>query len=713
VGEVPTNILVVDDLPEKLLAYRTILDELGQNIITAVSGEEALKAVLRNDFAVILLDVQMPGMGGMETASLIRKRKRSAHTPIIFLTAFADEVRAAEGYAQGAVDYITTPVVPSVLRAKVRVFCDLYRMSQIVRKQADERIALVEERTRREAAEEANRRLAFSARTGTILGQSLDQDVTAQEVARLPLNFLADEVVLVFVSRGGSWKTIVVRDSDSGPMLMEGEGREFVPVHLLAGIDSTLDGDAPTPVPDEATFIAPLRAHGKVFGAIALSRESSGRGFGASDLTLAEAYATRAAIALDNARLYREVQEADRQKNEFLSMLAHELRNPLAPIRNANEILRQKGSDITRVKWAQGVIDRQLTHLVRLVDDLLDVSRLTQGKIRLAVERVGLRAVVEQAVEAARPVVDHLGHALEVELPRESVELTADRARLTQVLTNLLNNAAKYTDPGGRICLSAQVVTDAGKEASALEINDRMVGSALHAALRAPLCGHVEIRVRDTGVGIAPDLLPFVFDLFTQASRSLDRSQGGLGIGLTLVRRLVEMHGGTVSAQSEGLGKGAEFIIRLPLPAPATTSTSGTAVDDDEPEPTEKGGTLRIVVVDDNIDGAETLANLLELLGHDVRVSHDGPSGIVAVREFGPDIVLLDIGLPGMDGFEVARRLRSELSECPTLVAVSGYGREEDRKQARDAGFEHHYVKPVDLNMLRALLEAEGAVKHV
>ena len=567
----PTNILVVDDLPEKLLAYRTILDELGQNLITASSGDEALRAVLRYDFAVILLDVNMPGMSGLETAALIRQRRRSAHTPIIFLTAFADEVLVAEGYAQGAVDYITTPVVPAVLQAKVRVFCDLYRMTQQVRQQAEERIALAEERTKREAAEDANRRLQFLTRAGEVLGQSLDQEVTARDVARLPLPVLADSAALVLLQQDGrTARWIQARTGADGPTVVEGTNRAPPDRELAEALDRALAGGAGGSDPGPVIAL-PLRARGRTFAALSLSRNPSGRPFTAADLTAAEMFASRAASALENARLYHEVQQADRQKNEFLSMLAHELRNPLAPIRNANEVLRQKAADPTRVRWAQGVIDRQLSHLVRLVDDLLDVSRLTQGKIRLSIEPLTLEAVVAYAVEAVRPFIDQFRHMLEVNLPPQPVRMTGDKARLTQVLTNLLNNAAKYTDPGGRITLSASVVNSGEWTVGSRENPD--TSSSLPTAHR-PLPA-VEIGVRDTGVGIAAELLPTVFDLFTQANRSLDRSQGGLGVGLTLVKRLVEMHGGTVEARSEGPGRGSEFTVRLPITVEPSNHSSG------------------------------------------------------------------------------------------------------------------------------------------
>ena len=389
-------------------------------------------------------DVQMQIMNGMVTAALIHQRERSTHTPIIFLPAFSDGKHVAQGYAQGAVDYITTPVVPAILQAKVRVFCELYRMTQQVRRQAEERIALVEERARREAAEEANRRSRFLADVSRALADSLDPATTAQTLARQAVPFLADLAGVTIAGEGGQpWQTELAWSDPDWPeprtrRLAGTEGphdelRNAVERALAHGGPECLDSldlsYATTPHQPgherrvRSAVVLPLRARGRTLGVLTLAFGPSGRTHNSADVGLGEELAARAAIALDNARLYREVQQADRQKNEFLSMLAHELRNPLAPIRNANEVLRQKGTEPARVRWAHGVIDRQLTHLVRLVDDLLDVSRLTQGKIRLAVEPITLESVVAQAVEAARPVIDQFRHELQLSLPRNPIRL--------------------------------------------------------------------------------------------------------------------------------------------------------------------------------------------------------------------------------------------------------------------------------------------------
>jgi two-component system CheB/CheR fusion protein len=324
------------------------------------------------------------------------------------------------------------------------------------------------------------------------------------------------------------------------------------------------------------------------------------------------------------------------------------------------------------------VIDRQITHVVRLVDDLLDVSRLTLGKIRLVIEPIDVEEVVAQAVETVRPLANQFRHQLEAQFPPNRIRVKGDKVRLTQVFTNLLHNAVKYTEPGGRIWIELASEAD-----------------------------NIVVRVRDTGVGISAELLPTVFDLFTQANRSLDRSQGGLGVGLTLVRRLVELHEGTVEAFSEGPNRGSEFVVRLPACTDAVetqTKPPGGV--------TQKAAPLRVVVVDDNEDGADSLANLLELLGHQVRVAYDGPTGITTVRGFSPHLVLLDIGLPGLDGYEVARRLRRDPGTHPVLVAVSGYGRDEDRQLAQAAGFQHHFVKPIEFETIQTLLASIAAARN-
>jgi PAS domain S-box-containing protein len=377
-------------------------------------------------------------------------------------------------------------------------------------------------------------------------------------------------------------------------------------------------------------------------------------------------------------RLQEALRQSDRRKDEFLAMLAHELRNPLAPILNALHIMRLARNNPASAEESRSIIERQVRHMVRLIDDLLDLSRITRGKIQLRKEPVALAQVIQSAVESSRPAIDGAGHQLTVSLPPEPIVFEADPTRLSQVLLNLLNNAAKYTEPGGRIWISARQDRD-----------------------------ELLISVRDSGVGIPREMLPNIFEMFAQAERSLEKSQGGLGIGLSLVRGLVRLHGGTVQARSEGPGRGSEFVIRLPVnrvesdvvvPRHESASAAGaTSLRRNDPR--------RILVVDDNIDGARSLEKLLKMLGHQVLVTHDGYAGLDEARRFKPDIVVLDIGLPGLNGYEVARMLRKmpELRNV-LLVAVTGWGKEEDRKKSMEAGFNAHLVKPVELPDLEAFL---------
>lgn len=371
----------------------------------------------------------------------------------------------------------------------------------------------------------------------------------------------------------------------------------------------------------------------------------------------------------ERRRAENRLREADRRKDEFLAMLAHELRNPLAPIVSAVELMELIGLPEGELQWCKQVIERQVQHLVRLVDDLLDVSRITRGKIKLRREPVELAAVITRAVETSRPIIAERRQELVIESPAAPLVLLGDLTRLAQVVSNLLNNAAKYSDEQGRIWLS--VAADDGEAV---------------------------VRVRDTGCGIAPEVLPHVFDLFTQADRTLDRSQGGLGIGLTLVKALAELHGGSASATSAGLGSGSEFSVRLPL-APATTASRP------ESERDHKAATpRRVLVVDDNVDAALSLSRLLQAAGHEVEAVHDGLAALASAPQLRPDVILLDIGLPGIDGYEVARRLRSQPeTRCAVLVALTGYGQDEDRRRSQEAGFDHHLVKPVERGSLQRL----------
>jgi signal transduction histidine kinase len=550
------NILLVDDQPQKLLSYEAILAPLGQNLIRAHSGKEALQALLKAHIAVVLLDVVMPDMDGFETATMMRNHPRFRTTPIIFVSAIStSDIERLKGYELGAVDYVAVPVIPEILRAKVGAFVELHHKNVEL--------------------------------------QSLNRELE-QRVAQ--------------------------RTSDL------------------------------------ANTLKSLEEH-----AAKLEREISQR------------------IRLERELRLRAEQlaAADRRKDEFLAMLAHELRNPLATIRGATDVLLLHGTAQPLPKRAQGMIDRQVKHMTRLLDDLLDVSRFTGDKIRIVLQPVDLADVVTQAVEAVRPLIDAKRQQLTLKLPSMPVQLNADPTRLVQVVVNLLDNAAKYTEDAGEIWLTAG--------------HEQMSDDDL-----------IRISVRDTGIGMTPDVLPRVFDVFAQADRTLDRAQGGLGLGLTLVQKLVELHGGTVTAHSAGLGRGSEFVVRLP-------SLSGVVAARDENNPTSPNQSrpLRVLVVDDNINVAEALGMQLEMLGHEAHLVHTGPATIDAVQALRPDVVLLDLGLPGMNGYEVAEHLRRDGgTNGLTLIAISGYGQEEDLARSKQAGFDRHLVKPASSEALQAALDA-------
>jgi len=382
----------------------------------------------------------------------------------------------------------------------------------------------------------------------------------------------------------------------------------------------------------------------------------------------------RAALEVALRGKIDELAEVDRRKDEFLAMLGHELRNPLAPVTTALQIMRIHETEPSRVARSREIVERQIEHMTRLIDDLLDVSRITRGKIELREQPLLLSSVIERAIESVRPLIDERGHRILLDLPTEPITFLADPARLAQVFANLLNNAAKYTDVGGRIWLHAR-----------LEGNDLVVG------------------VKDDGPGLSKELRNHAFELFMQGPQTRARARGGLGIGLTLVRRLVELHGGTVEALSEGPGKGTEFVVRLPLRLPPVADgappTAGVA---------SSGPKRRILVVDDNVDAAEALGELLRDYGHEVATAHDGPQALDNARLHHPEIILLDISMPEMDGYEVAKRIRGELGLGDALlIALTGYGEDRHRRLARESGFDQHVTKPVDASKLEELLKVQ------
>jgi PAS domain S-box-containing protein len=546
-------------------------------------------------------------------------------------------------------------------------------------------------------AEESSRYLAEAS---AALASVVDYESTLQKVANLAVPYFADWSAVDVMNGDGTLRRLAVAHREADKIRLAHELMQQYPPDPEApsGIFGVLRTGKPEIVREiteemlmqgakderhlrlvrslglKSYICVPLIVSGGPLGVLTFATAESGRTYTDADLALASDLARRAGVAIENVRLYQALREADRRKDEFLATLAHELRNPLAPIRNSLQILKMPRVDAATVERYRDMMERQVHHLVRLVDDLLDVSRVMRGKIELRKERIEVAAVVARAVETVQPLMDSQGHELSVGIPTESLPLDADPVRLAQVVGNLLTNAAKYTEPNGRIWLSAERVGD-----------------------------EAVLRVRDNGIGIALDVLPRVFELFVQVDHASTRSQGGLGIGLTLVKNLCAMHNGSVEARSAGLGKGSEFIVRLPI------SARGLDQDQDleigrQAQPASLSG-RRLLIVDDNQDAANSLALLFSLQGHEARVAFSGPAALEIAKDYAPDVVFLDIGMPGMDGYEVARRMRQQPGlERVVLAALTGWGQQEDRRRTAEAGFNHHLVKPPEPTALEAVL---------
>jgi PAS domain S-box-containing protein len=628
------KILLVDDQPAKLLTYEAILADMGEHLIKAKSAREALEWLLREEIGVVLTDVSMPDLDGFELARMIRDHPRYRRTSIIFCSAIhmSDQDRLM-GYQCGAVDYVSVPVVPEILRAKVSVFADLYRKTrqlESVNAELEQRVTILQSTSAIVYVIDAQGRFGHvNRRFEQVFGTTLDE-----VRGKTAFDLFPREVAETF-------------EVNNRQVLTENRSIEFEETVVAAGGTRHY-----------ASIKAPIRnAAGAPQGIVAV----------ATDIT-------------ERKRLEEALKDADRRKDEFLAVLAHELRNPLAPIRNVLQILRVKAPEDAELLWARDVIGRQVDQLTRLVDDLLDVSRISRGKIKLQLSPLDLSTVIAGAVETSRPLIDARLHRLTLQLPEKPVWVQGDLVRLTQVVANLLNNAAKYQDVGGYIGITVE-----------RDENDAV------------------IRVKDKGVGIAPELLPGVFDMFEQVQRPLGTSQDGLGIGLSLARSLVELHGGTIAAKSGG--EGSEFTVRMPAmagePRKKPAAVAGAA-----PAVTPSG--LRVLVVDDNEDAAESLATLLQQAGHQVSVAHEGATALAIAERERPRVVFLDIGLPGMDGYEICKELRRAGHEA-LIVALTGYGQDEDRARTRAAGFDGHLVKPGDPNELIKLITSttsKGSAKR-
>ena len=608
--------------------------------------------------------------------------------------------RAAQSIGSGGV-----PELPPSEIAELQEVSDALRVSagQRARAEAERESLLNSERIARAEAEQARRRLELLASAGAELSRSLEPQATLRAIAAVVVPGIADWCRIDLVDAQGQLQRGLTHHADAQKAQEAGRlverlrpqpdtpgtmtwcvktgQSQLVNFHTLSELSEIRDPDMQAfarAIGMRAYYIVPLIARGRTLGAMAALQAESGRMLREEDCALLAELAQRAALALDNARLYAEAgsarehaEAANRTKDEFLAMLGHELRNPLAPIVTALHLMRLRSSDANASE--RHIIERQVGHLSRLVDDLLDVSRITRGKVQLQRESLDLRAVVARALEMAQPLLDRRTTPVVLEQPDAPLMVQGDEVRLAQVFSNLLTNAAKFTPSHGHIGVRLRAIDD-----------------------------RVEVIVEDAGSGISPELLPHVFELFVQGRQALDRHVGGLGLGLAIVKTLVEMHRGKVSAESLGEGRGSCFVVQLPLaaspPVPEAAPAPAAA-------PHVDGG-HRILIVDDNIDAAQTLVMVLEELGHMARFASDGSSALALLDTFVPEVAVLDIGLPGMDGYELARRLRADpRTQAIRLLALTGYGSELDRQRALAAGFDEHLIKPVSIEGLLSVLD--------
>jgi PAS domain S-box-containing protein len=665
----PINILIVDDEPRNLTVLETVLENPGYRLVRAGSADQALLALVAEEFALIILDIRMPGMTGFELAHTIKERRKTAQVPIIFLTAYYNEDQhVLEGYESGAVDYLHKPVNARVLRSKVAVFAELYR------RQRQAGIAnrnLLEEVSERRRAEDRLREL-----NDTLEQRVVERTAALHAQQRLYQSVTDNASVALFISDREHNCTFMnpAAEQLTGFRMEECRGRQLrdlLKCSHAAEMPTLLDARPADARLSSAKWQAEevfVHRNGHPYD-VALTVSVLYDESGAPTGTIMEAQDIS-----QRKRAQAQLKDADRRKDEFLATLAHELRNPLAPVRNAVHFLHLKATEAPELKWARDVIDRQTKAMARLIDDLMDVSRISRGKIVLQREHVELAKVIENAIETSQPKIAQVGHEFIANVPSEPVLVDADLTRLAQVLLNLLNNAAKYTDPGGRIELN---VTIEGQD--------------------------VVMSVRDSGIGIPTEKLESIFEMFAQVEEALSRSRGGLGIGLNLAKRLVEMHGGTIHAHSDGIDKGSEFIVRLPIVVEPANDTERPNGNSHGKVATE----LRILVVEDNQDAAESLAVVLRLMGHNVWVAYDGEQAITLAEDLRPQVTLCDVGLPKLNGYDVARALRLQPGgESMLLIAVTGWGQEHDKRKTSEAGFDRHMVKPVDVHALIQVLES-------
>ena len=678
------RVLIVDDDPRNLDALEVMLEPLGCVLVRAHSGDEALVSLLRDDFAAIVLDIKMPGMSGIELATLIKQRRKSRHIPILFLTAhMVDEEEILQGYGVGGVDYLSKPINSDILRSKVGVFIELFRKTRALAHVNDvlER-EIADRKTAQEALKRANEELERRVQERTL------------ELNRAHMGVKENEERLrmaMEVARIGAWEWYVASGQRTWSTDPEGLfgfprgafGSELQPIRMAYPADRARVDEAVAAALKTGTYETEFRS-ARPDGSLVWFTERGHVVFDANErperiigisrdvTSVREAEQQRERLLRDAREARDEAQAASRAKDEFLAMLSHELRNPLNVIAGGISTLDRTAKPDDPGARTRALVARQVRHLTVLMDDLLDIARLTGGKIVLNRRPVDLGAIVERCIATLNDSNRLSHHVCRKAL--ESVWVDGDESRIEQIIMNVVGNALKFTPMGGEINID---VSSEGPSAV--------------------------LRVADTGIGITPDVLPRIFDLFVQGDRSIDRTSGGLGVGLALVRRLTELHGGTVTAASAGVGRGAIFTILLPrvpaVPTPIEKETIREAISHPR----------RILVVEDNRDGREMLRTMLELQGHEVHEAADGVSAVELVKAMQPEVAVVDIGLPGVDGYTVAQRIRATESgeRRMRLIALTGYGSETDRRRAADAGFDAHLTKPVDPQRLAQLLASD------
>jgi signal transduction histidine kinase/DNA-binding response OmpR family regulator len=723
------NILMVDDSPTNLLALETILEGPDRNLVKATSGDEALRYLLNDEVAVILLDVYMPGIDGLETAALIRGREKSRDIPIIFLTADSTGNRhIAKGYSLGAVDYILKPVEPDILRSKVAVFVELFKKTEEIKRQAE----LLHEKNLE--LENANlERLGMLIELGQHLAAEHDPARVLEKFCHAAREIIGAEHAGVGVMDGHVWRLRYFFRSD----LVETENGDAAPPRANEGVLGTLlkelhplrlgeldtalqETRLPAPHDTARSFLgAPIFSSGQVFGWLYLVNKIGADEFTEADERLAVTLSTQVAVAYENARLYTEAQRhatelqqeiterkqaeeerarmlvreqaaraeaeaANRTKDEFLATLSHELRTPLTAILGWSHLLKTNKFDKQNTARALETIERNARSQSQLIDDLLDVSRIITGKLHLDVRPVELAIIIEAAIESARPAADAKGIQFEVTLDKSASQVSGDPSRLQQVVWNLFTNAVKFTPEGGRVRVKLERLDD-----------------------------YAEITVSDNGQGINPQFLPFIFDRFRQADGSTTRKHGGLGLGLAIARHLVEMHGGTINAHSDGIDQGATFSVRLPLrtanrATETATESSSAFIKGGQPSflsfPVLDG--LRVLVVDDEADTRDLIATVLKRCGAEVRGCETAREALEQFEAWPPDLLVSDIGLPGEDGFSLIKKVREidrRGGQIPA-IALTAYASPEDRLRSLSAGFQMHIAKPVDPEKLVTII---------